>query len=264
MYHNPEEDVFRKHLEFLSKRYKFITVSGLIDFYYSSKKIDLPEYALLITFDDGWKENFRLLDIIREYQIRPVIFLSSHLVGTNRNFWFTTGTNTETESLKKMPYDQRLLSLKSAYDYYHEKEFSDNRQALNMDEINRLKEYVDFGCHTCFHSVLTKCDYEGKVREIKGSVEKLEELLGQQMVSFAYPNGDYDNESIELLKKCNIKIARTIDAGFNSRRSDPYRLKVTGASDNATITKLASEMTGISRFMQYLVKGSFNGLKPRI
>ena len=264
MYHNPEENVFRTHVEFLSKRYRFITLSDLIDFYYSPMKPGLPEYALLVTFDDGWKENCRLLDIIREYNIRPLIFLSSHLADTSRHFWFTACSDSETETLKNMPSDQRILWLKEIYGYYPEKEFPEKRQALNIDEINRVKEYVDFGSHTSFHTVLTKCDPEGKAAEIIGSVEKLEELLDREVSSFAYPNGDYDGESIELLKQCNIKIARTIDAGWNNRRTDPYRLKVTGASDDATVTKLASEMTGISRYMQYFLKGSFNGLKPRI
>jgi hypothetical protein len=93
---------------------------------------------------------------------------------------------------------------------------------------------------------------------------RLRELLGMPVTAFACPNGDYDSEVIDLLKESNIRVARTIDAGWNNRKSDPYKLKVTGVSDNASITKLASEMTGISRFMQYLLKGSFNGLKPRI
>jgi peptidoglycan/xylan/chitin deacetylase (PgdA/CDA1 family) len=204
------------------------------------------------------------LDIFREYNLRPVIFLSTHLVDTSRNFWFTICNHSDTELLKKKQSDQRLLSLKKEYDFYPEKEFPGNRQVLNMEEVRKMMEYVDFGSHTSFHTVLTKCDPEEKSNEIKGSVVRLKELLGIPVTAFACPNGDYDSEVIDLLKESNIRVARTIDAGWNNRKSDPYKLKVTGVSDNASITKLASEMTGISRFMQYLLKGSFNGLKPRI
>jgi peptidoglycan/xylan/chitin deacetylase (PgdA/CDA1 family) len=264
MYHKPEEELFRVHMNYLSQQYNFITLSDLIETLYSEKPSDLPKYALLVTFDDGWKENFKLLDIFREYNMRPVIFLSSHLVDTNRNFWFTTCNPSDTESLKKMSSDQRLLALEKAYDYYPEKEFPENRQALNLDELGKMKDHADFGSHTCYHTILTKCDFKDKTGEIKGSVERLEELLGMRVTSFAYPNGDYDNEVIDLLRESNIKVARTIDAGWNNWKTDPYKLKITGVSDDASVTKLASEMTGISRFMQYLVKGSFNGIKPII
>jgi poly-beta-1,6-N-acetyl-D-glucosamine N-deacetylase len=264
MYHNPEQDSFRNHMEYLSKRYQFITLSDLINFFYSNEPVELPDYALLVTFDDGWKGNFKLLDIFREYRMRPVIFLTSHLVDTDRNFWFTICDPSDINLLKKAPSDQRLLSLKRIYDYYPEKEFPDNRQALNMTEICNMKDHVDFGSHSGYHTILTKCDFEDKKEEIQGSVARLEELLKIQIDSFAYPNGDYDDEAIDLLRRSNIKIARTIDAGWNNRKSDPFRLKVTGVSDDASISKLASEMTGISRFIQYLVRGSFNGLKPRI
>jgi peptidoglycan/xylan/chitin deacetylase (PgdA/CDA1 family) len=224
----------------------------------------MPKYALLITFDDGWKENFNLADIISEYKVKPVIFLSTHLINTYRNFWFTICDATETKRLKKMATDQRLDHLLKGYDYFLEKEFPENRQVLNLEEIRKMKDIVDFGSHSCFHSILTKCSSQEKNKEIYRSLEKLEELLGMPVKSFAYPNGDVDEETIEILKTSNIKIARTTDAGWNNRKSDPYRLKVTGVSDNATINKLASELTGISMFIQYLLKGSFDGTKPMI
>jgi peptidoglycan/xylan/chitin deacetylase (PgdA/CDA1 family) len=264
VYHNPEEDTFRKHMNYLSERFNFISLSDLIEFYYSDKPFPMPEYALLITFDDGWKENHKLINTITEYKFRPVIFLSSHLINTNRNFWFTNCNPAETKRLKRMSTTQRLNILLNGYNYYPEKEFPENRQVLNLNELRKLKEIADIGSHTCFHPILTKCNFQEKSNEIKGSVERLEELLGMPVTSFAYPNGDYDQKTIEILKAGNIKIARTTDAGWNNRKSDPYRLKVTGVSDNATVSKLAFEITGISRYFQHLLNGSFNGIKPMI
>lgn len=264
MYHNPEAEVFRLHMNYMSKRYNFITLSELIEVLYSPLPPRLPEYPLLITFDDGWKGNFKLLDMFMEFKLRPLIFLTSHLIDSNRNFWFTISTDAETESLKRKSYNQRLRYLKNKYEYSLEKEFPENRQVLNLEEIRKMMNYVDFGSHSSFHSILTICNPAEKSDEIEGSLARLEELLGMPLASFAYPNGDYDNETIELLKKCKMKVARTTDAGWNNRKSDPYRLKVTGVSDNASVTKLASELTGISMYVQYLLQGSLRGLKPGI
>jgi O-antigen/teichoic acid export membrane protein/peptidoglycan/xylan/chitin deacetylase (PgdA/CDA1 family) len=261
MYHNPEEKVFKAHMNYLSRRYNFITLSDLIETLYSGKPHSLPEYPLLVTFDDGWKENFLLLDIFREHKMKPVIFLSSHLVDTNRKFWFTIGSNSVTESLKSKSAAERLLTLKNDYGYYPDKEFPDDRQALSREEILKMKDHTDFGSHTCSHPILTKCDFEAKASEISGSVARLKELLDIRVTSFAYPDGEYDNDVIGILKENNIKVARTIDVGWNNGKSDPYRLKVTGVSDNGSVTKLASELSGISMFIQYLTRGSLNGVK---
>jgi poly-beta-1,6-N-acetyl-D-glucosamine N-deacetylase len=262
MYHRPDEDIFRSHLNYFSKRYSFISMYDLLKFFYSDGQFVLPKYALLITFDDGWKENFKLIDVIAEYKIRPVVFLSSHLVNTNRNFWFTICGQEEKKRLKKMPANERLKELSIAYGYYPEKEFPENRQVLSIEEIQKMKNLADFGSHTCFHPVLSKCTAKEKSKEIHGSIDWLEEILEMPVTFFAYPDGDYDNETIEILKTSNIKIARTTDAGWNNRNSDPFRLKITGVSDNASLNKLASELTGISMFIQYLLKGSLKGVKP--
>jgi peptidoglycan/xylan/chitin deacetylase (PgdA/CDA1 family) len=262
VYHKPEEKFFKMHINYLSGLYNFISLSDLIDALYSDKPQALPKYAMLITLDDGWKENFNLLDTIKEYKIRPLIFLSSHLINTNRNFWFTVCNYDEIEKLKKKSSSQRSEKLIKDYDFYYEKEFSDNRQALSLDEIQKMKEMVDFGTHSSFHTILTKCNSREKEFEINGSIERVEELLGIPVTAFAYPNGDYDEETIKMLKPGNIKVARSMDAGWNNRNTDPYRLKAIALSDNADINKLAVELTGISMYMQYLFKGRINGQKP--
>ena len=44
--------------------------------------------TFVITFDDGLKTNFDLLDVIKIYKIRPTIFITTNLINTNKSFWF--------------------------------------------------------------------------------------------------------------------------------------------------------------------------------
>ena len=90
---------------------------------------------------------------------------------------------------------------------------------------------------------------------------EIERILGNQIDTFSYPNGDYDDECIELLKECGLKIARTTDAGWNNQGSDPLKLKVTGVSDHGSLNKLIAELTGIPMYFQYFFEGSLNGVK---
>jgi peptidoglycan/xylan/chitin deacetylase (PgdA/CDA1 family) len=217
---------------------------------------------MIITFDDGWKENYKLLPLIREYRFRPTIFLTSHLINTERHFWWTECDPNDIARLKNLPEEQRLNELRRINQYDQEKEYPGGRQALNLKELQEMKEFVDFGLHSCYHPVLTKCVASKKCSEIIECKQAIEQVLGQQVFAFAYPNGDYDEECIRILKENGLKLARTTDAGWNDIFSDPYRLKVTGVSDSSGMNKLISELTGIPRFLQYLVfKGSLNGQK---
>ncbi|MCW0481664.1 polysaccharide deacetylase family protein [Gaoshiqia sediminis] len=224
----------------------------------------IPDYALAITFDDGWKENYELLPVFQKYNLRPTLFLTSQVINTERHFWWTACCNGDVERLKRIPNMQRLAELEKKYRYDQDKEYKGDRQALNVNEIEKMKDFVDFGLHTRYHPVLTQCTMEEKRDEIMAGKLELEEILGRRIEAFAYPNGDYDEECIHMLRECGLKIARTTDAGWNDINSNSYKLKVTGASDNGSITKLVAELTGIPRFFQYAgYHGNFNGLKNK-
>jgi peptidoglycan/xylan/chitin deacetylase (PgdA/CDA1 family) len=260
-YHNPPLDVFEKHLNYLSRNYNLISLKDYSDAYYSKKFNTLPKYALVITLDDGWKENFKLLPVIRKYQFRPTVFLTSSMINTERHFWWTECSIKDLKRLKQIPNHQRLSELMDKYGYYPEKEYSGDRQALNLQEVKEMNEVVDFGLHTSYHSILTQCSKEEKRKEIVDCKFEIERILGRKVETFSYPNGDYDNDCIEILKECGLKIARTTDAGWNDQTSDPLKLKVTGVSDDGSESKLISELTGIPMYFQHLFQGSFNGVK---
>ncbi|MBI9063784.1 MAG: polysaccharide deacetylase family protein [Marinilabiliaceae bacterium] len=248
-------------MKYFSRRYNLISLTELFDGMISKSFKNIPKYAMVVTLDDGWKENYDLLSIIKKYNFRPTLFLTSHLINTERHFWWTTCDENDVERLKRLPNSQRIAELKEKWFYDPDKEYLGDRQALNISEIEMMKEHVDFGLHTCYHPILTKCSFEEKRKEIIACKNKVEEILEYPIEFFSYPNGDYDDECIEILRKCGVKIARTTDSGWNNTQSNLYKLKVTGVSDNGSKNKLIAELTGIPMYFQHFFKGSFNGLK---
>jgi peptidoglycan/xylan/chitin deacetylase (PgdA/CDA1 family) len=254
LYHRPNPEVFEKHLSYFCRRYNFISMPELISAIYNEDWKTIPQYPLIITFDDGWKENYDLLEIIRKFNVRPTIFLTSHLIDTCRNFWTTICTTEEKKHLKSIKNTQMLSELYDRFKYCPCQEYPNNRQVLNLTEISEMKDFVDFGLHSCFHTILPKCSEQEKRKEILECKDKVEELVGTHSEAFSYPNGEYDDESIKILKEYGIKIARTTEFGWNSKKTDPFKLKAVAVSDNSNVNKLVTEITGVSIFIQKLFR----------
>jgi peptidoglycan/xylan/chitin deacetylase (PgdA/CDA1 family) len=260
VYHNPEPKTFRRHIEYLSKHYKFIPLYHLVNSIQDSDWSSIPSKALVITIDDGYRENYDLLEIIRKYDIKPTIYLCSNIVNTNRRFW-SQFCHTDPQKLKKIPYKEMLSRLNSEFCHYPEKEYSD-RSSLNLLEINRMLTHVSIGSHSKFHPILTNCEDEKCNDEILVSKYILENLLKRPIKDFAFPNGDYGDREVEVIKKSGYISARTLDVGWNGKRSDPFRLKAMAIQDNGSINILCGQVCGLFGYLRYLRHGSFKGIHP--
>jgi peptidoglycan/xylan/chitin deacetylase (PgdA/CDA1 family) len=257
VYHNPSKPNFLKHIEFLRKKYNFISMEDYYNALISNDFSAIPDYALCITFDDGHKNNYDLYEIFKEYNIRPTIYLCSGIVATNRHYWDTVSTGQIIKHLKSIPNNHRLLELRK-FDFYNEQEYED-RQALSKTEIVSMLQYVDFQSHTKFHPALSNCNVIEKTEELVESKTQIEELTGRSCLHLAYPHGMYDDEVIKIAISAGYKTARTIDVGWNGANSNPYKLKITGVSDNASLEYLDLQLCGISTYFLYLFRGNLFG-----
>jgi hypothetical protein len=62
-----------------------------------------------------------------------------------------------------------------------------------------------------------------------------------------------------LVRRAGYRSARTIDIGWNTKWTDPFRLKVLGTEDDASINRLAADLTGITGYLARVKVGSLNG-----
>ena len=260
VYHNPKPEHFKKHVDFLSKYYNFIPLSFLVGAIYRKDWADIPPKALVITFDDGFKENYDLLGIIKKHKINPTIFLCSHIINTNRKFWFKSGFYNY-HKLKRISNSTRLKSLYEKMEFEPSKEYP-TRQAMDLSEIKEMMPYVDFQSHSKFHPILIRCSDDESKEEIEDSKEFLMILLNTEVEHFSYPNGDYSAREIEYVKESGYKSARTVDIGWNGINSDPYKLKAMYIDDDASTSTLSAQVLGFLGYIRYLRHGSFNGKHP--
>lgn len=78
----PEE--FKKQMQYLhDKGYHSITMDELYD--YVTKGTELPDKPILITFDDGYIDNYQhAMPILKEYNMKAVMFMITGSIGENR------------------------------------------------------------------------------------------------------------------------------------------------------------------------------------
>ena len=244
LYHNHDPLVADIHFTLLRRKYNIISLKDFINVKKSGGTKKLPPKSLIITFDDGRKTDYKLLPVFKKHGITPTIFLCSGIVGTNRHFWFIDSHGRlDNGHLKTLPDTERLRVLKEI-GFQEEKEF-DVRQALSMDEIDEMKESVDFQSHTMFHPCLPRCTMERARHEIRDSRQEIMEKYGINVFALSYPNGDYSSNVIRVAKQTGYECGITVDLGFNDQSTDLFRLKRICLRGNEGTSELLVRVTGL-------------------
>ena len=262
LYHNPEKKLFAKHLIYLKKKYNVIELRKLIKAIKNKNWNQIPEYPLILTFDDGHKGNFHLFNICKKYKVNPTIYVCTKIVNSSKGFWFNFVNDKEKDYLKKLTQSKRLEILKNKYHFFQKKEFFLNkRQSLNKAEIIKMKDVFDFQSHSQYHAILTTCKNKECFEDIKNSKKDLKKIFKSSFKHFSYPNGDYSLREVSFLKKAKYFSGRTCDIGWNNCFTNPFKLKICLISDNASLLMLRAQLSGVTGYLRYLTKGSFNGEK---
>lgn len=239
LYHAVESWLFRRHLEFLRKRYTIISMGDYLD--YRRNGGGLPDYPLVITFDDGHLENYNLLPVLRETGVPVTIFLCSNIVGTRRHFWFKE--RRRFRHLKNVPDKERLLRLRES-GFGEDVEY-DDYQALSAAMVDELKEVVDFQSHGMTHPVLPQCSGSKAQHEIFHSRRALKRDFSLDINGFAFPDGRYTRREIEFVREAGYDYAMTLDPGLNGKDADLFRLKRISVPDWAGIHYLCVKCSGV-------------------
>lgn len=249
LYHDLSREAAEKTFPYLKKHYNIIPLADYIKAHQDPNKHSLPKKALVITFDDGHIRNYQLLPVAQRLQLPITIFLCAGIINTNRHYWFTfKHPNLSKAALKRASNKQRLKMLREA-GFTPEREFQ-TPQAMNRQQILEAKDHFDLQAHTMTHPCLPRCtDAEAK-EEIIESKKVLEKDYGLRINALAYPNGDYSDRDISLAKEAGYECAITVDFGYNTLQTDPYRLKRLSVNDTADLDELAVKASGVWQFFK--------------
>lgn len=204
---NVKPKIFGRQLKYLAKNFNIISQNEFSDFLNNRKKI--PPKAVLITFDDGYKDNFtNAYPVLKKNNLPAAIFLSVAYIGTE----------------KILPHDKKDESI--------------HNRLLNWQEIKQMfSDSISFGSHSLNHANLGKIFRNELRAEIEESKKIIENKLGQEVSAISYPFGlisDFNTRVIEETKQAGYTCGFTAMYGLNTPKSDLFRLRRIGveASDN--------------------------------
>ena len=95
--------LFENHIRCLCETAKVVSLNEYLD--YVLKGASLPNNSVLITFDDGYRDNYvHAFPILRKYGVPAAIFLTSDMIGSTKTFWWDDlyGIIHKTESVRAM------------------------------------------------------------------------------------------------------------------------------------------------------------------
>jgi hypothetical protein len=171
------------------------------------------------------------------------IFLCSRIIGTRRHYWFQSAAAAgRVEELKTVPDEERLSALR-ARGFEEDREYPE-RQALSLEEIEEMRDVVDFQSHTRLHPLLDQCSDERSREELVGSKTDLE-ALGLPIRVISYPNGNYTRREIEYAREAGYRCGVTVDFGFNAADEDLFRLKRICLPDDACVSEVLVKASGL-------------------
>jgi peptidoglycan/xylan/chitin deacetylase (PgdA/CDA1 family) len=251
-FHNPSHTLFTSCVLWLKKKgFAFISVAELQDIIANKKP--LPPSSVVLTVDDGWKENKEnIAQVAEQLQVPVTIFISTEPVEKEKRFWWSVVedgiknrlTNKQIGELKHIPDEEKVKIIEQI-----ENQLPKKRDALTIDEVKEIANgnFITIGSHTVSHPILTQCKNEQSLFEINASKKKLEDWLKKPVTSFAYPNGMYGEREKKYLSDGGYTIAFNTIPEYVTRETlnTPFDIPRFDVLEEVSLMENYCRMTGI-------------------
>jgi peptidoglycan/xylan/chitin deacetylase (PgdA/CDA1 family) len=271
--YGPSPNVFEQQVKWLQKNTRVLSEPDLLEIISREDRVDLrrspSELCSLITFDDGYLDNYALAyPILKRLGAPATFFIPSHLIQSRTVGWWdsiayllkrTQKTaihwNGEVYSLRDRAAVAKSFNTKMALQPAGEtrdlvQRLADacgeplpdaalqSSQLMNWDQIREISRDMTIGSHSHTHTVLATMDAAAQKEDMALSKSILEREIGKPVASLAYPVGGYQHFTRETQKaaaECGFRIAFSFATGTNSW-PDINRLAIARVSSPATMS----------------------------
>jgi peptidoglycan/xylan/chitin deacetylase (PgdA/CDA1 family) len=269
---------FKKQLQFIKKHFKVITFDESI--LLADNKLPFDKRYALITFDDGYVDNYEeAYPVLKEEEISAVFFIPTDYVDSNiipwwdEIAWMLKNTSKKAFSfadkdtvylnssildkvirnflteikLDSRSMDEKMLELKTKLDCEYIVDPKDASLFVSWDQIKEMKSGgMTIGSHTCSHRILTHIDKDDQLLELAQSKLFLEQHLGCDIDSVAYPVGQsntFNDQICEMTQKLGYKIGFSFTNAVNDLPiGNPYKISRLGIDNHPSLMVLKQKI----------------------
>lgn len=182
--------------QLIKKGFTFITFEDIV-----KKKYDIKNRNIILTFDDGCESlYYNAFPILKKYGAKAVIYVVSKSLGDRNVVW---------------PMNENLEPL----------------NILTKEQILEMADYgIEIGSHLCHHVHLPQLSSAEMKDELFESKKILEDELGKEIYSVAYPFGSYNSKVIEVAQQAGYQYGVTTKSGNNQTAGnlELFRISVKG------------------------------------
>lgn len=245
---------------------------------------------VVITFDDGYEDNLvNALPILEKYEIPATIFVTTGLVGSDRELWhdeivnlifmgryypdffitkstvcsFSCSTRTIDERVKlyyllrnmllRISNAERELILDDLREWAGPgQNHRTTHRMLSLEQLRKLSNsnYITIGAHTINHPSLGLLEKEEQWKEIAESKKMLEEWINQKISLFSYPFGNQIAYTNETIAICKT-------AGFTRAMTTKPGIIKNNQYSEYEIPRVVVQTHNLNQF-KALLNGYFN------
>lgn len=231
-------EVFEKHLQYLKKEgYETINTYDLIKYKSGEKK--LPKKPILLTFDDGYDDNFtHAFTLLKKYKMVGDFAIITEAVG--REKYLTWG------QIQKMDLEGMSISSHTLNHCALAKK-TQNPTDLKRNSFEKLAEGVEKKPCSFLNSG-EKLSASQVFYELEKSQKILQEKLKKPIKTVVYPYGGYNDEVVKIAQDLGYVLGLTVSPQKeeNVDLNEPFdlpRYRAFGQNDGEVL------------------KGFFNGLR---
>lgn len=210
---------FTAMVDVLAKYYHVISPED-----FEANRFDDQKINVLITFDDGYRSWVDVaMPVLGEYDIKGLFFLNSGLADVER------GNDKETS------FTRTRLHVSV-------------RESIEWNEVRTLRiAGHTIGGHTKTHARLSELQETMQTTEITEDKARIEEILGERVMHFAYPFGrqsDFTDVSERLVREAEYSHAYSANPSFVRTVGDQFALPRLCIEDGLTPTQLKQWVEG--------------------
>lgn len=224
---------------------------------------NIREKSVVITFDDGYLDNYRnAWPILEKYQIPATFFVSTGNIDSENEFWWDELSSLIYCNIKlpsRIMYKNKMFSLESndgkklfcqkfradimmmdeagrrnSLNWLHiilkTPYYSKNvNREMNSRELRELSKsnLITIGAHTQSHGKLAALSSKQQFTEIYESKKKLEKIIEKEIKYFSYPfgcNGDYDTRTVKIVQECGFLKSAAVKGGLYDKMQGEYEI----------------------------------------